>query len=502
MSILEKMRGSTDSTPMQVVLVLIVVAFIGWYALPQGEKIQVALEVDGERVLQQEFGQRYYIQEQLAGGRLDDAAAAALANEVKQDIARELVVEQEARRQGYHISAREMTRRIKADPRYLDTSGSFDPDLWRGAIKDSGRSKGDVENDYRDALLRDKLREAVTLGVTLPDALVDAEYDERFRTLDLEVVRLDPRATEGVTEDPEAVAAWAEANRAAIQADYDGDLATRYELPERLELRVIRLQATDGDREALTERLEGLRAELSAGAPFAALARRWSEDPSAALGGALGERRVNTLTTTVRDALEDVPEGQLSTVVDEGDVLSLYRVDTRKPARTVPLDEVFDTIAARLYRDMWARTWADEVAEGWRTGALPQERLDEVGARVETLPPVMPSQYQEGPGMPPADLVEQAASADAGTVLPPMARDTDRGQVWFVARVAARNAADPEFKEAFRVRRLMERRDAVWTAYVDSLLAEADVNLGGGQATQGGLFDEVLEFLDSVTQGG
>ena len=39
MSILERMRGSTDSTPMQIILVLIVVAFIGWFSLPQAETV-------------------------------------------------------------------------------------------------------------------------------------------------------------------------------------------------------------------------------------------------------------------------------------------------------------------------------------------------------------------------------------------------------------------------------------------------------------------------------
>ena len=49
MSILERMRGSTDSTPMQIILVLIVVAFIGWFSLPQAETVQVQVEVQGGR---------------------------------------------------------------------------------------------------------------------------------------------------------------------------------------------------------------------------------------------------------------------------------------------------------------------------------------------------------------------------------------------------------------------------------------------------------------------
>ena len=90
MSILERMRGSTDSTPMQIVLVLIVVAFIGWFSLPQAETVQVAVEVNGERVLAQEFGLRLgeaIRMEQMATGRRpDDTREAQIRAEVKDKI--------------------------------------------------------------------------------------------------------------------------------------------------------------------------------------------------------------------------------------------------------------------------------------------------------------------------------------------------------------------------------------------------------------------------------
>lgn len=496
MSVLERMRGSTDSTPMQIVLVLIVIAFIGWTAFPQGETVQVAVEVDGERVLFQEYGARYQIEEALQGGRLDDAQAEALSARVKESLARDLVIKHEAERLGYIASPEEVSTRIKNDQRFADRgTGKFDMELWKDFLKDSGRSKADVEGGYEASVLRDKLHTAFALGVNVDEASVEAEYDAAFSTIDLEVVRLSQDMVRTALAPTQAERdAWIASNGPAIQADYEKERATRYELPERLVLRVIRLDVGtgEGDLEAMKTRLEDIRAQAEQGSDFSALARKWSEDPSALEGGAMGERRVGTLVTDVREALKDVPEGGVSAVVEELEVVSIYKVEERLAARTVPLAEVQDEIVDKLLYAELASQWAQGVADSW--GALaPVEELARAGASILPMPGVMPAQYPGGMAMPPKELIEKAADVDPGTVLPPAAS----GSEWFVVKVVGKNAADRQYLDTFKLEALDRKRAEMWDAYVDALTAEADVDLGGGEAVQGGWQSWLGGLLDN-----
>ncbi|MFK7930869.1 MAG: SurA N-terminal domain-containing protein, partial [Myxococcota bacterium] len=190
MSILERMRGSTDSTPMQIVLIAIVIAFVGWYALPQGEKVQVAVEVDGERVLVQEFGLRFGQAQRMVGRKLSEEDERELEATVKAQIARELVLTQESVRRGYYVSPEEIGRSIKDTPAFHDRNGKFNKEQYDDAVKGSGRTRADFETDFRDQLLRDKLHSAVALGVFVDDAAVERQYDLENASIDLEMITI------------------------------------------------------------------------------------------------------------------------------------------------------------------------------------------------------------------------------------------------------------------------------------------------------------------------
>jgi len=498
MSILERMRGSTDSTPMQIVLVLIVVAFIGWFSLPQAETVQVAVEVNGERVLRAEYGQRYYQElqaaQQQARRRFSEEEEQELQLRVKDMIATELAVSQEAENLGYHVSPEEVARAIKADPAYQTSDGRFDKELYEDALKSSGRSRSDYESDYRDRLLRDKLRDAITLGVHVPQSTVLKRYNEALTTLDLSYVRVDPVAVaESMPITDEERAAWIASNGDKLQAAYDKDRALKYDLPERVQLATIRLKVSGGDTEALTERLQSVRAEIEAGADFADMARRWSEDRSATAGGDLGEQRVPTLTTKVREAIADLQVGQVTPVLDEGLEVSLYKVLDRIPAQVTPLQDVQDELADVAMRAERTRQYAERLASAWEGGSLPQDLLDQAGAEVEPLPGVSAFQYQAPAGTPPQDAVDAVKDSEAGAVAGPFSRPGKDGDVLFVVRLDGKNLPDPDGTEqapggVAQFRQLTEsaEREQVWSAYTQSLLAAAQVDTGGGEAQQGG----------------
>ena len=497
MSLMEKLRGSTDSTPMQVVLILIVVAFVGWYALPQGEQVNVALQVDGDRILMSEFGPRYHLAKSMVEsqeGDLDDAREAEILNLVKQQMARDVVLAHEAERLGFEVSAEEITRVIKSDPRYFDEEGKFDVALWKDAVKGSGRSRAEHEATIRRELLRDKLRASITLGVAVDERAAREEYDELMATIDVEYLAVDG-AMLAASADPAAVRAWAAANPDQVRAAYEQVRASRYELPAQVGLQVIRLSAATGDRDALRARLESVRAQAVAGEDFSALARRWSEDAATvASGGDLGERRLSALTASVRDGVAEVPVGGVSAVLDEGDRLSLYRVTSRQEARTIPFEDVQDEIALGLYADDQAAAIARELAAGW-TDVPPVERMLALGVELATLPGVAPARYEAGPGKPPRELVDAAAKAEPGAVLAPLSAPSGDRKAWYVGRLVQKNAVDDAEFPAFVAYMLQMERGRVFERYADDLQTRAVVDTGEGTVTQGGWRDWLSGIL-------
>ncbi|TVQ92204.1 MAG: hypothetical protein EA397_07540 [Deltaproteobacteria bacterium] len=501
MSIMEKMRGSTDSTPMQIVLILIVVAFIGWYALPQGEQVRVALEVDGQRILMSEYGPRYDQTKAIYQSRdqnLSDADERRIAHEVKQRIASDVVFAREAKRLGFQVGPNELKYAIVNDPIYQDKKGRFNEQLRNDAIKDSGRSKSDFEQVLRREILRDKLRAAVTLGVTLDESAVRAEFEETASTMKLEYVRIEPSQVEqALAPDPQTLLTWADEHDDTLRQAYDRLLPSRFDKPEQVTLRVIRLQkGVTEESDALQERLESIRQELLAGADFGTLARRWSEDPGTVReGGRMGARRVSALTTAVRELLEGVAVGELTQVLDEPDRLSIFKVEDRQEATVVPFAEARESLAAEVYLNTQTEARARAIAEGW-TELPPVDLLVEIGAQLQTLDQVSASEYVPRPADPPATLVQSAADAELGAVLEPVSSEGDR-PVWFVGRLVERHEPEEDLFKAFRAQELAKKRRQVLDRFADDLQAKARIDTGEGEVTQGGWQDWLAGVLPS-----
>ena len=98
---------------------------------------------------------------------------------------------------------------------------------------------------------------------------------------------------------------------------------------------LIRLRQGAGaaDRERAEQRLMQARAELERGADFADVARRYSEDPSAATnGGHLGYFTAFQMVLPFEDAAYSMQPGQLSGAVESRFGLHLIRVNAVRPA--------------------------------------------------------------------------------------------------------------------------------------------------------------------------
>lgn len=529
MGIMENMRGSTDSTFMQIVIAGIIIAFIGWFAVPQGNTVNVAFTVDGERVLQGDFGRMAYaMRSQFDAGQgrkmSNEEFNATVVPAARELMTNKILVVREAKAMGLAVSDREVALRIKQDDQFIVggefdeekfrgflasvgvpysddlrkralgdrrfvVGGKFDEELYQRHLKNLGKSNTEYEQSVREDLLFQKMEQLIKRGVGVAKGDAVAAFVAENTTYDLSYVSVTQAAVEAAQPITDAdVTAYVAANKDTLQAEYDVVKASKYTTPATVTLSTIRLNSTAADAAAMVERLGAVRAELASGTgSFEDLARKWSEDASAANGGSLGSRGLVGLSTIVRDAIADLEIGGLTEVVDEGDVVSIYRVDAKTEASEVS----FEVASVELARQKLAGAQVDQAMEriraGWANGVLDPAVVESFTLMSGELPQQNPSIYFPGPGQPPASALEAVAeqAPEAGTLLGPFAAmNGDR----FLVRVGKKTVpaeSDPAFEDGWRgvQRELMSReQDRAWDTYKAALRDQADIEIPGEAA--------------------
>lgn len=161
-----------------------------------------------------------------------------------------------------------------------------------------------------------------------------------------------------------------------IQRFYDENKSA-YTTPEEAHLRMIVLRGGSSsggdlpgegaaDKKALAQEI---RDKLAAGGDFARMASMYSEDESTAdLGGDWGVIQRETLNEALTRVAFSLPVGQVSPVVTIGDSYYIMLVESRKPARVRPLNEVKEEIEQNLLQQERAKA-ADRWLETLRKAA-------------------------------------------------------------------------------------------------------------------------------------
>jgi parvulin-like peptidyl-prolyl isomerase len=112
--------------------------------------------------------------------------------------------------------------------------------------------------------------------------------------------------------------------------------------PETVRARHILIKlpgnADDAARRAVREKLEGIREQAQSGADFAALARQYSEDATAADGGDLGYFPRGRMVKSFEEAAFALQPGETSDIVETAFGLHLIKVEDHRMATQVPED--------------------------------------------------------------------------------------------------------------------------------------------------------------------
>ena len=202
--------------------------------------------------------------------------------------------------------------------------------------------------------------EAFTAQVKLAADAAKAYYDANQREFQVSAqVRL-----EYLILSLDALMASIPSNPDEIKAFYEQNLA-RYSQDEQRQASHILIKSDANKANARTKAEDVLKQVKSPGADFAALAKKYSEDPgSAAQGGDLGMFGRGTMVKPFEDAAFKLKEGEISGIVESDFGFHIIKMASIKGAKAKSLEEVRPEIEKEWKRQQAQKKYA-ESAEGF-----------------------------------------------------------------------------------------------------------------------------------------
>jgi peptidyl-prolyl cis-trans isomerase D len=265
------------------------------------------------------------------------------------------------------------------------------------------------EQSVRDEILSNKLRNLIGGGATVSDADVRQAFDKQSTKVKFEYAVLtkdsilkeihptdvelkayydrnkaqynnsipEKRKVSYVVVETGKIAAETPITQQDLQAYY-AQHRDEFRLPEQVNVRQIviknPLPGTDGkvDQKGMDDarkKAEDILKQLKAGANFADLAKKESQDPTAKDGGALGwVQRGSFPSPDMEKAAFALPKGGTSEVVNAGYASVILHVDDKQDARMKSLDDVKGQIEP-VIRQQKAGAAADSQANALLTQA-------------------------------------------------------------------------------------------------------------------------------------
>src|SRR5271157_3058751 len=304
-----------------------------------------------------------------------------IAPSVLDQMVTEQILIQQAGKMGVQVSDGEMLKTAQTIP-WLYPDGNFvGTDRAADLVaQNTGKSLPQFESVLRDSLLEEKIRSIVTDGVQVTPAEVLAQFRHRNTKAKIDYVLFDPsqflkdvevapealeaffkkdpahyklpeqRQVRYVVIDPDQVRAQVKVDEAELRQYYAQHLSD-YRVPDRVKVAHI-LFKTTGKTPAEVAAIEKTAADvlnqIRAGANFADLAKKYSEDSTAQAGGELGWL-VHGQTVAEFDSVAfSLKPGEVSGLVKTVYGIHILKVEDKQVAHLQSFDEVKNSIREEM----------------------------------------------------------------------------------------------------------------------------------------------------------
>ncbi len=369
---LAKIREKTQGIIATIILGMIAIPFALWgvNSYFEGGPATNVAKVDGVKISQLDYRRAL---DQFRGQVKPDVLGSRQFKQMVLDgLVDQVLLVQRLHEAGFRVSDARLGQLIREAP-YFQRDGRFDPELYRAVLQREGMTQADFESRLRQENLAEQLRAGLAQSVIVTDA-------DKTAVLRLLVQQ---RRLAYVAVSPEPFNKKAHVTRQAIK-DYYSAHKDAFKTPEQVRIEYIRLSASElaegyqpteqelrklyeesgqfttpakrrashilfsVPRDASAEqaqralkKAEEVENQIRQGADFAALAKKYSDDPqSAAKGGNLGEITPGLLPRELDDAVSALKPGEVSAPVRTEYGYHLVKLTDYTPAKRKPYGEV------------------------------------------------------------------------------------------------------------------------------------------------------------------
>ncbi|HZR33544.1 MAG TPA: peptidyl-prolyl cis-trans isomerase [Terriglobales bacterium] len=356
-------------------------------------------------------------QQQFGGRNMPEQLMPYLIQRAADRLIMQKAVLSEAGRMGLSVSDAELQDELQHG-RYSQTffpNGKFiGQQAYEGMLQEANLTPTQFENGVKDELLMRKLEALITGPVAVSNSDIERQFNKEntkvkfeYAVLSTDQIKKGIQPTEAelkayhdrnkqmyansipekrkvryILIDSSKVASQVQVSPSDIQRYYS-DHQDDYRSPEQVNVRHILIKtptpAPDGkiDEKAVNaakQKAEDIAKQLKAGADFAALAKKYSEDTvSAKNGGSLGWIGKGRTVPEFEHAAFGLAKGGTSEVVRSSYGFHIIRVDDKQDARLKPLSEVkaqIEPVLAQQKASQAAQNLADRVQNQARTAGL------------------------------------------------------------------------------------------------------------------------------------
>jgi len=360
----------------------------------------VVASVEGRDITAAQF-RRVYNQQMQAyrqsyGANVDDRLLKQLG--IDQRIVQQMIQEEaslaEAKRLGIKASDAEVRERILSLPAFQENGQFIGDQRYRALLKmqTPPMRPDEFEDQVRRSIVSEKLQAALTQWITVAEPDVEKEFKRRNERVKVQVVNLpadkfreglvasdaeigkyfddhkeqfrisEKRKVRYLTVDQEALRLKATVTGQQIERYYNENVQ-QYQQPEQVRASHILLKTEGKDDAAVKKQAEALLAQLKAGADFAELAKKNSEDTGSAVkGGDLDFFGRGQMVKEFDEKAFSMQPGQMSDLVKTQFGYHIIKVTDKRAAATKTLPEVRTQIEDQLKYEQ-AGTAAQKLAD-------------------------------------------------------------------------------------------------------------------------------------------
>jgi len=446
---LDKMRDNSAGWFIKALFAVIILAFVFTFSMtPNSSGDPVMATVNDQIITIAEYeitSQR--MAEAISRANPQVSSAQFQSPQFKQMVLGELVSKKlllaEAEKLGIGASDKEIIAGIAAQPMFKNTEGKFDSNIYQAALRQIRMTPTEFEADFKEELLMNKVKATIASPANVTPDQARQMYDWVGEQARIDYIQVTPQEfTDSVTVNEDEIKAFFEANAerftapAQVKLRYitftpaalaqsqdvtDEEIAAYYEAnkasmqqEEQVNARhIIVVVKEDAPESAQTEakkKIEKILEKVQAGEDFSALAKGFSEGPSAPNGGALGWVGRGVTVPEFEKAAFETKKGEFTGLVKTQFGWHIIKVEDRKDASTKSLEDSYEEVKAVI---------AQEKASEKITGLLDQamDRLVS-GMSIEEIATELKLTPETSEPMPATFLAQLfGMTADASTVL-------------------------------------------------------------------------------------